>query len=77
MRATLHGAYGVDATAVASLALQNDEGAAALVRATEADGGEATLAAVREVTASLGGPAVYRVAFERQHVARNLLEDVM
>ena len=77
VRDALKGAYGVDRTALASLTLQRDESALAMVRAAEADGGEAALAAAEEMAGTLGGPAVYRVAFERQHVARELLEDVM
>lgn len=69
--------YGVDARAVATLLLQGDPGAVGLVAAREPDGGAAAMEAVRAATAGLGGPAVYRVAFERQHVARELLEDVL
>ncbi|HSG09860.1 MAG TPA: ferrous iron transport protein B [Longimicrobiales bacterium] len=77
VRDALLGTYGVDRMALASLFLQRDEGAQLLVRATEPDGGDAASAAVDDVAGSLGGPAVYRVAFERQHVARDILEDVM
>lgn len=77
VRNALLGEYGVDATAIASLTLQNDQSALELIRAAEPDGGAAALNAVRSVIGTLGGPAVYRVAFERQHVARELLEDVM
>jgi ferrous iron transport protein B len=69
--------YGVDATAIASLALQRDQDATRLIQEREEDGGVAALKAVDECAAALGGPAVYRVAFERQHVARELLEDVL
>jgi ferrous iron transport protein B len=77
VRGHLGAEYGVDATAIASLALQRDEDATRLVQEREEDGGVAALAAVEESAATLGGPAVYRVAFERQHVARELLEDVL
>ena len=77
VRSRLQGAYGVDATAIATLALQGDIGATELVRDREPDGGAAALAAAREAAGTLGGPAVYRVAFERQHVARELLDDVL
>jgi ferrous iron transport protein B len=77
VRSRLTAEYGVDATAIASLALQRDEDATRLIREREQDGGVAALAAVEEGAATLGGPAVYRVAFERQHVARELLEDVL
>jgi ferrous iron transport protein B len=43
----------------------------------EPEGGSAAVAEAREASATLGGPAVYRVAFERQQVARELLEDVL
>jgi ferrous iron transport protein B len=77
VRGHLAAEYGVDATAIASLALQRDEDATRLVQEREEDGGVAALAAVEESAVTLGGPAVYRVAFERQHVARELLEDVL
>lgn len=77
VRARLQGTYAVDATAIATLALQGDIGAAELLREREPDGGAAALAGARAAAATLGGPAVYRVAFERQHVARELLDDVL
>jgi ferrous iron transport protein B len=77
VRAVLKGDYGVDRSALASLFLQRDPGAVARVVATEPDGGGEAEEAARAGTAELGGPAVYRVAFERQHVARELLEDVL
>ena len=77
VRNVLRGTYGVDPTAVASLALQRDESALELLRKEEADGGVAAIAAAEAAAATLGGPAVYRVAFERQLVARDLLEDVL
>jgi ferrous iron transport protein B len=77
VRDKLAGSYGVDTRAVATLALQDDPGAVALVREREPDGGAAALAEARDAAATLGGPAVYRVAFERQHVAREILEDVL
>ncbi len=77
VRGNLSAEYGVDPTAIASLALQRDEDATRLVQEREEDGGTAALAAVEASAATLGGPAVYRVAFERQHVARELLEDVL
>jgi ferrous iron transport protein B len=73
----LEGVYPVSRTAVATLALQRDETAMDLVRGREPDGGSDAMEAVAEVTGGLGGPAVYRVSFERQMVARELLEDVL
>lgn len=77
VRGRLQGAYSVDPTALATLLLQGDESATACVTGAEPDGGRAALAEAREAAATLGGPAVYRVAFERQQVARELLEDVL
>ncbi|MFQ5537162.1 MAG: hypothetical protein ACE5GJ_06885 [Gemmatimonadota bacterium] len=33
--------------------------------------------AVERRTEMLGGPGIYRAAFERQHLARKLLEDIL
>ena len=77
VRAVLRGDYPVDRSALASLVLQRDPGGMARVRETEADGGASADAAAVGAAAELGGPPVYRVAFERQHVARELLEDVL
>jgi len=77
VRDRLAGTYHVDPTVLATLVLQGDESATACIRASEADGGETALAEAREAATTLGGPAVYRVAFERQHVSRELLEDVL
>jgi ferrous iron transport protein B len=77
VRSRLRGTYGVDPTALATLLLQGDLSARASVAATEEDGGTEALAEVQAVAGSLGGPAVYRVSFERQHVAREFLEDVL
>ena len=77
VRSVLCGTYGVDRTALATLVLQDDPGARALVAEREPEGGSAVVAEAREASATLGGPAVYRVAFERQQVARELLEDVL
>ncbi len=73
----LEGAYPVSRTAVATLALQGDQTAVDLLRDTEPDGGGTALRTAAEVAGGLGGPAVYRVSFERQLVARELLEDVL
>jgi ferrous iron transport protein B len=77
VRSALEGAYAIDGTALATLALQKDHGALRRVAESEADGGTAVTETIARVVGSLGGPAVYRVAFERQHVAREFLEDVM
>lgn len=77
VRDTLRGQYRVDATAMATLLLQGDESATACVTDTEEDGGFSALAEAESARGTLGGPAVYRVAFERQHVAREYLEDVL
>lgn len=77
VRDQLRGAYPVNRTAIASLFLQRDPGGVERVREMEPDGGKAAEEAARDGTEALGGPAVYRVAFERQHVARKLLEDVL
>jgi ferrous iron transport protein B len=77
VRDKLRGTYPVNSTAIASLFLQRDPGGVERVRATEPDGGKAAEEAALAGTEALGGPAVYRVAFERQHVARGLLEDVL
>jgi ferrous iron transport protein B len=77
VRAMLRGDYPVDRSALASLVLQRDTGGMTRVRETEADGGAAADAAALAAAADLGGPPVYRVAFERQHVSRELLEDVL
>jgi ferrous iron transport protein B len=77
IRGRLSGAYGVDAAALATLALQGDTGAIARIREKEEDGGTTALEATADRRAGLGGPAIYRVAFERQTVARGLLEDVL
>ena len=77
VRSRLTGSYGVDAQALATLILQGDPGATEMVIAREPDGGATALDEARQAAGSLGGPAVYRVAFERQHVAREILEDVL
>ncbi|MFQ5538654.1 MAG: ferrous iron transport protein B [Gemmatimonadota bacterium] len=77
VRARLHGDYGVDSAAVATLILQKDPGAVDRVTAAEPDGGAEAFAAVERRTETLGGPGIYRVAFERQHLARELLEDIL
>ncbi|MHB1194596.1 MAG: ferrous iron transport protein B [Longimicrobiales bacterium] len=77
VRSRLTASYGVDAQALATLVLQGDPGATEIVAAREPDGGAAALEEARQAAGSLGGPAVYRVAFERQHVAREILEDVL
>jgi ferrous iron transport protein B len=77
VRSQLTASYGVDAQALATLVLQGDTGATEMVATREPDGGAAALEQARQAAASLGGPAVYRVAFERQHVAREILEDVL
>jgi ferrous iron transport protein B len=77
VRSALGDGYEIDSTAMATLVLQSDKGATARIRAAEADGGTSVQEVVDEVAAGLGGPAVYRVAFERQHVVREMLEDVM
>lgn len=77
IRSSFGGEYSIDRTALATLRLQNDRGATERIAAAEADGGAVVQETVERVTGALGGPAVYRVAFERQHVARELLEDVM
>lgn len=69
--------YGVDATAMASLILQGDTGATARAEEAESDRAAGVREAVSRVLPTLGGPAVYRVAFERQQMARELLDDVM
>ncbi|MEJ2204036.1 MAG: ferrous iron transport protein B [Gemmatimonadota bacterium] len=73
----IRGVYAVSPAAVAVLALQEDESAVELVRGSEPDGGRAALATASEAAGRLGGPAIYRVSFERQLVARELLEDVL
>jgi len=77
VRARLVASYSVDARAIATLVLQGDVGATELVGAHEPDGAAAVLAEARSAAGTLGGPAVYRVAFERQQIARGLLEDVL
>jgi ferrous iron transport protein B len=77
IRDRLQGTYPVSRTAVATLALQGDETAMDLLRGSEPDGGSSALGILAEVRAGLGGPAVYRVSFERQMVARELLGDVL
>ena len=74
---TLHGSYNVDRRALATLLLQGDESATRCVMAAEADAGAQALAEAGAAAGTLGGPAIYRVAFERQHVAREYLEDVL
>jgi ferrous iron transport protein B len=73
----IQGRYEVDTRALATLALQNEPSALALVAEREPDGGTVVRAEVDAVTATLGGPAVYRIAFERQHVTRDVLDEVM
>ncbi len=77
VRSRLTGSYGVHTQALASLMLQGDPGAAELAAAREPDGGAAVLEEARQAAGSLGGPAAYRVAFERQRVAREILEGVL
>ncbi len=77
VRARLGASYDVHATAIATLVLQGDAGVTGLVSAREPDGGAAVLEEARVASATLGGPAVYRVAFERQQVAREILDDVL
>jgi ferrous iron transport protein B len=77
VRDALTGSYPVDRDILGYLALQGDAGALARVAAAEPDGGDRARSIAELEGGGLGGPAVYRVAFERQHVARNLLEDVM
>ncbi|HET9983687.1 MAG TPA: ferrous iron transport protein B [Longimicrobiales bacterium] len=69
--------YPVDPVGYATLVLQADEEALELVRRLEPDGGEAALAAAREAAARMGGPPVYRMAYERQRTAERLLEGVL
>jgi ferrous iron transport protein B len=77
VREVLTDGYAIDRSAMATLALQQDPGALERIRALEADGGDRLLQTVKTEAATLGGPAIYRVSFERQHVARELLEDVL
>lgn len=77
VRDALAGSYPIDRSAMATLALQKDVGALERIRETEGDRGGAVLQAAETAAAGLGGPAIYRVSFERQHVARELLEDVL
>jgi len=77
VREALVGKYHVDRSIIAYLALQGDPGAVWRLKAAEPDGGVNALETAKAGAAELGGPAVYRVAFERQHIAREMLEDVL
>ncbi|MBX6366055.1 MAG: ferrous iron transporter B, partial [Gemmatimonadetes bacterium] len=69
--------YPVSHVGVATLLLQADEEALALVRRLEPDGGAAALAAARDAAACMAGPPAYRLAYERQRAAERLLEGVL
>ncbi|MDP3910972.1 MAG: nucleoside recognition domain-containing protein, partial [Gemmatimonadales bacterium] len=69
--------YPVDPAVFATLALQGDAAAAAVLARGEPDGGRAVLAAARDFAAGLGAPAPYRVAVERQRSAEALLAGVV
>jgi ferrous iron transport protein B len=77
VRSRLAGVYPVDATAVASLLLQGDDEATALVRAAEGAAAEQALAGAAEAAAALDAPAIYRVAVERQNAAEAIATDVV
>ncbi len=76
MSGRLRGEYPVDRRSIAALALQRDATVAEMIRSVEPDGGAEALLAVEEVLAALDGPAVYRLAFERQRTAEALLRGV-
>ncbi len=71
----LPGEYGSDAMALLTLALQGDEVARSALHAGASVGPEAVDGALEEARGSLGGPAVYRIAFERRQTAAALLRD--
>jgi ferrous iron transport protein B len=77
VRETLAGVYPVDPAALAALLLQSDAEAAALVARAEPDGGGAALEAAHAAAARLAGPAVYRLAYERQRTAEALAQGVV
>jgi ferrous iron transport protein B len=77
VRSRLSGVYPVDATAIASLLLQGDDEATALVRAAEGAAAERVLEGAAEAAAALDAPAVYRVAVERQNAAEAIVADAV
>ncbi len=77
LRGRLHGEYAVDPTLLVSLLLQRDPTTAALLARSEPDGGEDILAAVEAARDRLHGPALYRMAYERQRTAHALLDEVL
>jgi ferrous iron transport protein B len=77
LRQQLVGVYPVDPAVFATLALQGDPAAAAVLAQREPDGGRAVLAAARHFAAEFGAPAPYRVAVERQRSAEALLAGVV
>jgi len=76
VEAALQAEYPVSTRALSSLLLQGDPGARERIEAGEPDGGAEVARVVDEATRALGGPGVYRTAFERQRVASELLEEV-
>lgn len=77
LRQQLVGVYPVDPAVFATLALQGDPAAAAVLAQREPDGGRAVLAAARNFAVAFGAPAPYRVAVERQRSAEALLGGVV
>lgn len=77
VRERLSGRHRVDPTGLVTLALQGDSEAVDALLGAE-DGHAHDLALALEAAArELGGPAVYRVAFERQRTVDAVLEDVI
>lgn len=77
VREKLAGIYPVDPAALAALLLQSDAEATATVASAEYDGGGAAIDAARAAAGRLDGPAVYRIAYERQRAAEALAEGVV
>lgn len=77
VRAALRGDYPIDTTALVTLALQGDEEARRTLLACEDGGADSVTAALEAASASLDGPPVYRVAFERRRTSEAILEGVV
>lgn len=76
LRTRLRGSYPIDPTAVAALALQDDEETLTAIARTEPDGGREALLAAKKLSTSLGA-AAYRLAEERRKTTLRLLLGVV